>query len=74
MGVIIAILIGDGRFFNSPDLSYVPISEDIASLIYNIVFVVIFTASKYKGTPGKLVCKIQVLDKDMTKKIGRAHV
>ena len=45
-------------------------------LIYAIIFFIIFTASHFRGSPGKLICGIQVLDKNMTqisigKSIGR---
>jgi len=51
-------------------------SENYANLIYAIVFIIIFTGSKLKGTPGKIICNIQVVNTDMTqismvKSIGR---
>lgn len=42
-------------------------SEVIANLIYGIIFVIIFTATQYKGSPGKLICRIQVVNPDMSK-------
>ncbi|MGP4108938.1 RDD family protein [Virgibacillus sp. L01] len=80
IGAIIAIIINDERFFSSPgneaNTWYSSPSEDISNLIYVVVFVIIFTASKYKGSPGKLACRIQVLNVEMTqismlKSIGR---
>ncbi|MBP1947484.1 RDD family protein [Virgibacillus litoralis] len=80
IGAIIAILINDERFFSSPgneaNTWYSSPSEDISNLIYVVVFIIIFTASKYKGSPGKLACRIQVLNVEMTqismlKSIGR---
>jgi len=48
-------------------------SETIANLIYVIVFVIIFTATQYKGSPGKLICRIQVVNSDMSKiSIGKS--
>lgn len=51
-------------------------SELTSNLIYVIVFIIIFTATQLKGSPGKLVCRIQVVNSDMTqisilKSIGR---
>src|SRR5699024_10598992 len=51
-------------------------SQLISNLIYAIVFVIIFTATQLKGSPGKLICRIQVVNPDMTqisilKSIGR---
>lgn len=51
-------------------------SELISNLIYMIIFVIIFTATQLKGSPGKLICRIQVVNPDMTqisilKSIGR---
>ncbi|WYP27193.1 RDD family protein [Alkalihalobacillus sp. FSL W8-0930] len=42
---------------------------DIFILIYSAVFIVIFTASKLKASPGKLILGIQVLTLD-NKQIG----
>lgn len=48
-------------------------SELIASLLYAIVFVIIFTATSLKGSPGKLLCRIQVVNPDMSKiSIGKS--
>jgi len=51
-------------------------SDIIANLIYIIVFIIIFTASQFRGSPGKLLCRIQVVNPDMSqigigKSIGR---
>ncbi|MBD1221627.1 RDD family protein [Virgibacillus halodenitrificans] len=75
MALIIAVIIGDQTFFQGGS-SEDSISEGISSLLYSVVFIIIFTASKFRGSPGKMVCKIQVLNKDMTqisilKSIGR---
>ncbi|WP_188207960.1 RDD family protein [Alkalibacillus aidingensis] len=67
---MIAVLINDQAYFESWQATsgeQSTLSDGIASLIYNVVFVVIFTASTLKGTPGKLICKIQVVNPDMTK-------
>lgn len=48
-------------------------SEITANLIYVIVFIIIFTATQYKGSPGKLICRIQVVNPDMSKiSIGKS--
>lgn len=67
LAVLIAFIIGDNLFFNPPDTLYTSVSEDTANLVYLVIFIIIFTASKFKGSPGKLVCRIQVLNIDMTK-------
>lgn len=42
-------------------------------LIYSIVFIIIFTGTQFKGSPGKLICRIQVVKPDMTQiSIGRS--
>lgn len=52
-------------------------SQIISNLIYVIVFIIIFTATQLKGSPGKLITRIQVVNaKDMSqisilKSIGR---
>ena len=51
-------------------------SDSIANLLYAIIFVIIFTATQFRGSPGKLLCRIQVVNPDMTqigigKSIGR---
>nr|WP_026682071.1 RDD family protein [Priestia megaterium] len=51
-------------------------SDTWASIIYIIVFIIIFTATKWKGSPGKIICNIQVVNTNMTqisiwKSIGR---
>lgn len=53
-----------------------PIVNFSVSLLYAIIFIIFFTASKFKGSPGKLICQIQVLNTNMTqitigKSIGR---
>lgn len=80
---IIAVLIGDQGYFDSisfvrdsAEMNMTSPSDTIANLIYAIVFIVIFTASRFRGTPGKMICRIQVLNPDMTqisilKSIGR---
>jgi uncharacterized RDD family membrane protein YckC len=78
---IIATLIGDQTYFRSFDIfsseyGMTSTSDSIANLIYTIIFIIIFTASRYKGSPGKLVCRIEVLNTDMTqisfwKSVGR---
>ncbi|MGY0694914.1 RDD family protein [Virgibacillus sp. FSP13] len=75
IGLIIALLVNDHVFFNY-SLENTSRSEDAANLIYFVIFVIIFTGSKFRGSPGKMVCKIQVLNKDMTqisllKSLGR---
>src|SRR5690625_1120400 len=34
-------------------------SDSIANLLYAIIFVIIFTATQFRGSPGKLLCRIQ---------------
>ena len=51
-------------------------SDSIANLLYAIIVVIIFTATQFKGSPGKVLCRIQVVNPDMTqigigKSIGR---
>lgn len=51
-------------------------SDTIAGLLYVIIFIIIFTATSLKGSPGKLICRIQVVNPDMSqisigKSIGR---
>ncbi|WLV24469.1 RDD family protein [Aciduricibacillus chroicocephali] len=53
-----------------------PLTSFSVSLLYAIIFIIIFTATHFRGSPGKLICRIQVLNKDMTqigigKSIGR---
>lgn len=36
-------------------------SANIFEFVYSVVFIIYLTASKYKGTPGKLIVGIQVL-------------
>ncbi|MBT2216362.1 RDD family protein [Virgibacillus dakarensis] len=77
MAFLIALLLNDQEFFNNR-LEETSRSEDTANLIYVVIFVIIFTGSKFKGSLGKLICQIQVLNyRDMTqisllKSIGRA--
>lgn len=59
----------------SPE-SLVSTSDTVANLLYGIIFIIIFTATQFKGSPGKLLCRIQVVNPDMTqigigKSIGR---
>ncbi|WP_369412904.1 RDD family protein [Oceanobacillus alkalisoli] len=78
---IIATLINDERYFNtfdifSDELYGLSTSETISNLIYTVIFVIIFTASKFKGSPGKMICRIEVVNPDMTqisfwKSLGR---
>src|SRR5690625_2376047 len=56
--------------------SLVSPSDTVANLLYGIIFIIIFTATQFKGSPGKLLCRIQVVNPDMTqigigKSIGR---
>src|SRR5699024_9290399 len=56
--------------------SLVSPSDTVANLLYGILFIIIFTATQFKGSPGKLLCRIQVVNPDMTqlgigKSIGR---
>lgn len=77
MAFLIALLLNDQEFFNNR-LEETSRSEDTANLIYVVIFVIIFTGSKFKGSLGKLICQIQVLNyRDMTQislleSIGRA--
>jgi len=78
---IVAVLINDQNYFNnlnfsSGNPSFYTTSEVLSNLIYGVVFIIIFTASHFRGSPGKLICRIQVLNPDMTqisipKSIGR---
>ena len=80
---IIAVLISDQKYFDSvsivqdsAEINMTSPSDTTANLIYAVVFIVIFTASRFRGTPGKMICRIQVLNPDMTqisipKSIGR---
>ncbi|WP_188456978.1 RDD family protein [Virgibacillus oceani] len=78
LAVIISFLIQDASLFEKYTSVESSPSEDIANLIYGVIFVIIFTGSKFRGSPGKMVCKIQVLDKNMMaqisllKSLGRA--
>ncbi|WP_404451566.1 RDD family protein [Virgibacillus necropolis] len=76
---IVATIFNDQAYFNGYNMNTydnnAP-SESIVNITYAIIFVVFFTASKYKGSPGKLACRIQVLNEDKTqisllKSIGR---
>ncbi|WP_017186268.1 RDD family protein [Alkalibacillus haloalkaliphilus] len=68
---VIAVLIGDEEFFQSFQVEvteqYATTSDNIANLIYSIIFIIGFTASQLKGSPGKLICRIQVVNPDMSK-------
>ncbi len=51
-------------------------AEYFADFIYSVFFIIFFTASRYKGSPGKLICQIQVTNEDgsqisLPKSIGR---
>ncbi|AIF42619.1 RDD family protein [Virgibacillus sp. SK37] len=75
LALIIAVIIGDETFFQG-ETTEDSISEGISTLLYSVVFIILFTASKFRGSLGKMVCQIQVLNQDMTqisilKSIGR---
>lgn len=74
--VIVAFIFNDQAYFNEYNDNSSSPSETIVSITYAIIFVIFFTASKYRGSPGKLLCRIQVLNEDKTqisflKSIGR---
>ncbi|MFC2947059.1 RDD family protein [Virgibacillus sediminis] len=64
--LIIAVLIGDSTYFSSSALGETSLADSIGGLIYSLVFIVIFTASNLMGSPGKLACRIKVVNEDMT--------
>lgn len=78
---VIATVINDETYFGAFDIysegsAVTSTSDNAANLIYTIVFVILFTASKFRGSPGKLICKIQVVNPDGTqisfwKSLGR---
>lgn len=39
-------------------------AEELSSSIYSVFFIILFTASRFKGSPGKMICKIQVTNED----------
>src|SRR5690625_3353171 len=51
-------------------------AETYANFIYSVVFIIIFTGTRFRGSLGKLICGIQVTNEDGTqisipKSIGR---
>ncbi len=51
-------------------------AEELSSSIYSVFFIILFTASRFKGSPGKMICKIQVTNEDgstisILKSLGR---
>lgn len=68
---IIAVLIGDEAYFEAMQVTMaeqlMTTSETVANIFYNIIFIIGFTASQLKGSPGKLICRIQVVNPDMSK-------
>nr|WP_289038897.1 RDD family protein [uncultured Allobacillus sp.] len=42
-------------------------AEHFSSSFYSIIFIILFTASRYKGSPGKMLCRIQVTNEDGSK-------
>lgn len=78
LAAMIAAMINDQDFvfFYSQTEIDPSTSDTWASIIYIIVFIIIFTATKWKGSPGKIICNIQVVNTNMTqisiwKSIGR---
>ncbi|WP_042224390.1 RDD family protein [Oceanobacillus manasiensis] len=76
LAAIIALLIGDETFWNYWNNDVDTTSESVANFFYSIIFVIIFTGSKFMGSPGKLACRIKVVNVDgtqisMLKSIGR---
>ncbi|MFC3038740.1 RDD family protein [Virgibacillus xinjiangensis] len=73
--LLIAVLIGDTAYFSAA-VGVSSMADSIGGLIYSVVFVILFTASNLMGSPGKLACRIKVVNTDMTqvtlwKSIGR---
>lgn len=79
LGAVIAILINEDNtaqmqqvLSRSPEemdlFVGMPVSpsSSISGLIYVIIFIIIFTGSKFRGSPGKLICRIEVVNPDMT--------
>ncbi|CDO02861.1 RDD family protein [Oceanobacillus picturae] len=76
LATVIAFLIGDDTFWSSWSSTDETTSQSIANFLYGIIFIIIFTGSKFMGSPGKLTCKIKVVNVDgtqisMLKSIGR---
>lgn len=56
--------------FEAPSIDFEDSTAlDIFMFVYSVIFIVIFTASKLKASPGKLILGIQVLTLD-NKQIG----
>lgn len=53
--------------FTSNDPSDGSVEAVIALIVYIAVFIIIFTGSSIKGSPGKKICRIQVVNPDMTR-------
>ncbi|CDQ40829.1 MULTISPECIES: RDD family protein [Virgibacillus] len=78
LAAIIAFIINDEDFvflYSQAEME-TSTSDSWASAIYIILFMIILTASKWKGSPGKIICNIQVVNTDMSqisilKSIGR---
>ncbi|WP_404458546.1 RDD family protein [Oceanobacillus kapialis] len=65
LAAVIALLIGDESFWNywtSRIGSNTSIS--VADYMYSIVFIIFFTGSRFMGSPGKLACRIKVVNLD----------
>ena len=76
LAAIVAVLIGEESFWNYWNNDVNTTSESVANLFYSIIFIIIFTASKFMGSPGKLACRIKVVNLNgskisMLKSIGR---
>ncbi|MFD1174116.1 RDD family protein [Oceanobacillus picturae] len=76
LAAIVAVLIGEENFWYQWNNDIDSTSESVANLFYSITFIIIFTASKFMGSPGKLACRIKVVNVDgskisMLKSIGR---
>ncbi|ASK60962.1 RDD family protein [Virgibacillus phasianinus] len=75
--LVIALILNDQEFFNNINRNTTDsTSESIVNLLYPVIFIIFFTASKYKGSPGKMICRIQVLNVDgsqisLWKSVGR---
>ncbi|MEC5423834.1 RDD family protein [Virgibacillus sp. C22-A2] len=68
LAAIIAVISNDPTYFNNSGYGGEnSVSENISGFVYSVVFIIIFTASRYMGSPGKLACRIQVMNTDMTK-------
>ncbi|WP_027964721.1 RDD family protein [Halalkalibacillus halophilus] len=66
---VVAVLIGDEQYFQNLQTTETVTSaaEAIGSITYIVIFIILFTASQLKGSPGKLLLRIEVLDRDMNK-------